>query len=85
MFYLKCRDIEQRTAFLTHMSKNSVLAVFHYIPLHSAPAGKQFGRLHGADRYTTQESERLARLPIWFDMKSETQQAVIQAVREFFA
>ena len=85
MFYLKCRDLEQRTAFLTHMSKNSVLAVFHYIPLHSAPAGKQFGRLHGADRYTTQESERLARLPIWFDMKSETQQAVIQAVREFFA
>ena len=85
MFYLKCRDIEQRTAFLTHMSKNSILSVFHYIPLHSAPAGSEFGLFHGTDRYTTQDSERLVRLPIWFGMKSDTQQAVIQAVREFFA
>lgn len=85
MFYLKCSDIEQRTAFLAHMSKNNILSVFHYIPLHSAPAGSEFGRFHGTNRYTTQDSERLVRLPIWFGMKSETQQAVIKAVREFFA
>ncbi|MBK8453866.1 MAG: dTDP-4-amino-4,6-dideoxygalactose transaminase [Thiofilum sp.] len=85
MFYLKCRDIEQRSAFLAHMSKNNILSVFHYIPLHSAPAGKQFGRFHGTDRYTTQDSERLVRLPIWFGMERKTQQAVTQAVSEFFA
>lgn len=85
MFYLKCSDLEQRSAFLAHMTKNQILAVFHYIPLHSAPAGKQFGRFHGEDRYTTKESERLARLPIWYGMASATQQTVIETVNEFFA
>lgn len=58
MFYIKARDLEQRTRFISYMKENGVLVVFHYIPLHTAPAGQKFGRFHGEDRYTTRESER---------------------------
>lgn len=85
MFYLKCQDLAERTAFLEHMKQRDVLAVFHYVPLHSAPAGKQFGRFHGADVYTTQESDRLVRLPFWYGMDEATRQRVVQCVLEFFA
>ncbi|MGV0983526.1 MAG: dTDP-4-amino-4,6-dideoxygalactose transaminase [Limnohabitans sp.] len=85
MFYLKCRDLEERTAFLAHMKKNDILAVFHYVPLHSAPAGKQFARFHGADVFTTKESERLVRLPFWYGMEETVRQRVLQCVLEFFA
>ena len=56
MFYLKCRDLEERTALIRHLKANDILAVFHYIPLHSAPAGQKFGRFDGADVYTTASS-----------------------------
>ena len=85
MFYFKCKDLSERTAFLAHMKKNDILAVFHYVPLHSAPAGKQFGRFHGTDVYTTQESDRLVRLPLWYGMEEATRQRVVQTVLEFFA
>jgi len=85
MFYLKCKDLEERTALLAHMKANDILAVFHYVPLHSAPAGLKFGRFHGEDRYTTIESERLVRLPLWYGMTDEVQQRVMESVKAFFA
>lgn len=85
MFYLKCKDLDQRTALLAHMKANDILAVFHYVPLHSAPAGLKFGRFHGVDRYTTIESERLVRLPLWYGMTDEVRQRVVECVKAFFA
>lgn len=84
MFYVKCRDLAERTAMIAHLKAKGVHAVFHYVPLHSAPAGKQFGRFHGEDRYTTVESERLVRLPIWFGMDDNVRGKVIDAVRAFY-
>ncbi len=68
MFYLKFNDIEDRSRYIEYMKENGVLTVFHYIPLHSAPAGKKYGRFNGADEYTTSESERLVRLPLYYKM-----------------
>ncbi|MEG1244962.1 dTDP-4-amino-4,6-dideoxygalactose transaminase [Gordonibacter sp.] len=84
MFYLKCRDMEERTAFIAHMRQAGVQCVFHYIPLHSAPAGKKFGRFAGEDRFTTKESERLVRLPLYYGLSEEHRRTVIDAVRSFF-
>lgn len=84
MFYLKCQDLAERTALLAHLKQNDILAVFHYVPLHSAPAGQQYGRFHGEDQCTTAESERLLRLPLWYGMEEDTRNRVIDAVRAFF-
>lgn len=84
MFYLKCRDLEERTAFISFLKENGVQAVFHYVPLHSAPAGLKFGIFHGTDEYTTGESDRLVRLPLYFGMTEEDRQRVIQVVNQFF-
>ncbi|MCR5041114.1 MAG: dTDP-4-amino-4,6-dideoxygalactose transaminase [Clostridia bacterium] len=71
MFYIKTADIEERSALITHLKENGVQAVFHYIPLHSSPAGQRFGRFFGEDRYTTKESERLLRLPMYYGLSRE--------------
>jgi dTDP-4-amino-4,6-dideoxygalactose transaminase len=84
MFYLKCIDLDDRTNFLAHMKADDILAVFHYVPLHSAPAGLKFGRFQGQDRFTTIESERLVRLPLWYGMPDETRQRVVDSVKAFF-
>ena len=84
MFYLKCRDLEERTALIRFLKDRDILAVFHYVPLHSAPAGLRFGRFAGEDRYTTAESDRLVRLPLYYKLKEEDQDRVIQAVRDFY-
>ncbi len=84
MFYLKLRDLAERTAFIEHMKEKGILAVFHYIPLHSAPAGKKFGRFHGDDVYTTKESERLVRLPIYYGMDMADAEYIVKSVQEFF-
>ena len=84
MFYLKCRDLEERTAFIRFLKERDILAVFHYIPLHSAPAGLRFGRFAGEDRYTTAESERLVRLPLYYGLTKEDRDSVIKAVRDFY-
>lgn len=84
MFYLKCKDLEERTAFIQYLKERNVLSVFHYIPLHSAPAGQKFGRFHGEDEYTTKESERLVRLPMYYGISHEDLQTVITAVQDFF-
>ena len=84
MFYIKCKSLEERTALISYMKSNEILCVFHYIPLHSAPAGVKFGRFHGEDEYTTKESERLLRLPMYYGIKKEDIQAVVNAVINFY-
>lgn len=84
MFYIKAKDIEERTALIEHLKLNGVMSVFHYIPLHTAPAGLKFGRFHGEDRYTTKESERLARLPMYYGLKPEQVDHICEAVRKFY-
>lgn len=84
MYYLKCKDLQERTAFIRFMKEHGVLTVFHYIPLHSAPAGYKYGRFDGEDVYTTKESERLVRLPMYYGLTKEDQDTVIGAVKAFF-
>ncbi|HGJ5859744.1 MAG TPA: dTDP-4-amino-4,6-dideoxygalactose transaminase [Arsenophonus nasoniae] len=85
MFYIKLKDIKQRTAFNKHMQAVNILTVFHYVALHSSPAGHKFARFHGDDCYTTKESERLVRLPMFYNLTDEEQQQVIKQIRCFFA
>ncbi|MBR5564917.1 MAG: dTDP-4-amino-4,6-dideoxygalactose transaminase [Roseburia sp.] len=82
MFYLKLRDLDDRTAFIRHLAQNDIKAVFHYIPLHSAPAGKRYGEFNGKDVYTTRESERLVRLPLYYGLGDDIYK-VIECAREF--
>lgn len=84
MFYIKARDLENRTEMLGYFKKNHIMAIFHYVPLHSAPAGLKYGCFHGEDRYTTKESERLIRLPIYFGMSETENKKVIETLRNFF-
>lgn len=84
MFYLKVRGLEERTAFIEYLKQHGVMAVFHYVPLHSSPAGLKFGRFHGKDVYTTRESDRLVRLPMYYGLRDEDRDAVIKAVRSFY-
>lgn len=84
MFYLKVEDLQTRTALLKHLVYNGILAVFHYVPLHSSPAGMRFGRFHGEDKYTTNESNRLLRLPMFYGLKSEEIEFICDKVYEFF-
>lgn len=84
MFYIKAKDLEERTALIAHLKANDILAVFHYIPLHTAPAGLKFGRFNGADEFTTKESERLARLPMYYGLKPEQVDYICDKVKEFY-
>lgn len=84
MFYIKAKDIEERAALIQFMKDNDVLTVFHYIPLHSAPAGIKFGRFHGEDKYTTRESERLLRLPMFYQLKETEVDYIAGKVKEFY-
>ena len=80
MFYLKVRDLEERTAFIEHLKQHGVMAVFHYVPLHSSPAGLKFGRFHGEDVFTTRESDRLVRLPMYYGLKKDERAQVVRGV-----
>ncbi len=84
MFYLKCKDLEERTALIQFLKHNDILAVFHYVPLHTAPAGLKYGRFHGEDIYTTKESERLVRLPLYYGLEPEKTEYIISKVKEFY-
>ena len=83
MFYIKCRDLSERTELIRFLKERDILAVFHYVPLHSAPAGLKYGRFCGEDVYTTRESDRLVRLPLYYGLTREDQARVIAAVRDF--
>ena len=85
MFYIKAKDLEERTALISHLKANEILSVFHYIPLHSAPAGLKYGRFHGEDVYTTKESERLCRLPLYYGLTDEQVDYIISKVKAFYA
>ena len=80
MFYLKCASLEERTALISYLKERGIMAVFHYVPLHSAPAGLKYGRFDGEDVYTTAESDKLLRLPMYYGLTKEDRDAVIKAV-----
>lgn len=84
MFYIKAKDLEERTRLISFMKEQGVGCVFHYIPLHSAPAGRKFGRFYGEDVYTTRESERLMRLPMYYGLETEQIDYVIDKIKEFY-
>lgn len=83
MFYIKFPDLDTRQNYIDFMKKNQILCVFHYVPLHSAPAGEKFGRFHGKDEYTTADSDRLVRLPMYYKMNPEDLKKVIDKTKEF--
>ncbi|HAB75596.1 dTDP-4-amino-4,6-dideoxygalactose transaminase [Pantoea septica] len=85
MFYIKLRDSDDRQALISWMKEAEILTVFHYIPLHSSPAGQRFGRFHGEERFTTVESERLLRLPLFYNLTDNNQNTVISSLLSFFA
>ena len=84
MFYIKCADLEERTALIAFLKERGITSSFHYIPLHSAPAGQRFGYFGGEDVYTTKESNRLTRLPMYYGLTDEDGEAVIAAIYEFY-
>ena len=85
MFYIKVNDLKERTRLIGHLDSHGVQAVFHYVPLHSAPAGIKFGTFVGEDKYTTYESEKLIRLPLYYGIKKEEIQSVIDTILDYYA
>ena len=84
MFYIKLKDLEERTKFISYLRQNEIYSSFHYVPLHSAPAGLKFGRFNGDDVYTTRESERLTRLPMYYGIEKHDIDDVIDCALKFF-
>ena len=84
MFYIKTKDLNERQKLTAFLQEHEISAVFHYIPLHSSPAGKKFGRFSGEDLYTTRESERLLRLPMYYGLKRVETEQVIDCIKKFF-
>ncbi|KAA5927247.1 MULTISPECIES: dTDP-4-amino-4,6-dideoxygalactose transaminase [Pantoea] len=85
MFYIKLRDQDDRQALINWMKEAEILTVFHYIPLHSSPAGERFSQFVGEDRFTTAESERLLRLPLFYNLSDNNQSTVISSLLSFFS
>ena len=84
MFYIKTKDLTERTSLIAFLKEKGVNAVFHYIPLHSSPAGKQFGIFSGEDKYTTKESERILRLPMYYGLEADEIERIAECVAEFY-
>lgn len=84
MFYLKVKDLGERTKLLEEFKKEDIGAVFHYIPLHSAPAGIKFGRFDSVDKFTTKESERLIRLPMYYGLTNDEINTVCNVIKKFY-
>lgn len=84
MFYMKAKDLEERTELIRFLKECGIGAVFHYIPLHSSPAGQEFGYFYGEDKYTTRESERLLRLPLYYGLKSGDIEYVVSCIKDFY-
>jgi dTDP-4-amino-4,6-dideoxygalactose transaminase len=84
MLYIKVKDIEERSKLIEYLKERNILSVFHYIPLHSSPAGKQFGRFHGVDKYTTRESERLLRLPMYYGLEEKSIEYIIESINLYY-
>ncbi len=84
MFYIKAKNLEERTKLIEHLKSKGIQAVFHYIPLHTSPAGMRFGKFFGEDKYTTAESEKIVRLPMYYGLTRKEQDEVINAIKEFY-
>ena len=84
MYYIKTKNLEERTKLIKYLKENGVQAVFHYVPLHTAPAGMKYGRFFGEDKYTTKESERLLRLPMYYNMELEDKEKVVDLIKKFY-
>lgn len=84
MYYIKTKDLDERTKLINFLKKNEIQAVFHYIPLHTAPAGIKYGRFDGEDKYTTKESERLVRLPMYYNLEEKDAEKVVKKIKEFY-
>ena len=84
MFYIKLENLETRSKLINFLKDNGIYSVFHYVPLHSAPAGEKFGRFSGEDRYTTAESDRLLRLPMFYRLTDENVDYIVGKIHEFF-
>lgn len=84
MFYIKAKDLEERTKLIDYLKQNDIAAVFHYIPLHSAPAGQRFGIFFGEDKYTTVESERILRLPMYFGLGEDKVAYIAEKISQFY-
>ena len=85
IFFIKVKDVHQRSALIEFLRRNNIGSAFHYVPLHSTCAGQEFGRFFGEDVYTTKDSERLLRLPLWSGIKESAIDCVVKSVHEFFA
>ena len=85
MYWLKARTLQERTELIRYMKEQGILLTFHYVPLHSAAAGEKYGRFHGEDVYTTAESERLVRLPMYYGITRKDVDAVIEAILRFYS
>lgn len=84
MFYVKTKDLAERTEFIAYLKENDIMSVFHYVPLHTAPAGLKYGRFHGEDKYTTKESDRLARLPMYYGLTLEQVDYICDVITKFY-
>lgn len=84
MFYIKSKDLEERTRLISYLKGNGVATAFHYVPLHSSPAGTNFGIFHGEDKYTTKESERLLRLPMYYGLEEKDIETVVEHIMNFY-
>ncbi|WP_419874591.1 dTDP-4-amino-4,6-dideoxygalactose transaminase [Candidatus Pristimantibacillus sp. PTI5] len=84
MFYLKCKTLDERTRLMSYLNQHGIQSVFHYVPLHSSEAGTKYGRFHGEDRYTTSESEKLLRLPMYYNLSNDDIDKVVDAITKFY-
>ncbi|MDR0221692.1 MAG: DegT/DnrJ/EryC1/StrS family aminotransferase, partial [Lachnospiraceae bacterium] len=84
MFYLKCRDLAERAALIKHLAAAGILAVFHYVPLHTAPAAARYAHFHGEDRHTTRESERVLRLPLFQGLAPQQVEYITEQIVLFY-
>ncbi|MDO9573675.1 MAG: DegT/DnrJ/EryC1/StrS family aminotransferase, partial [Candidatus Contubernalis sp.] len=84
MFYIKVKDLKERDKLINYLKKNGILGIFHYIPLHTSKAGKKFSRFYGEDRYTTRESQRLIRLPMYYGLSEKNIEYIVDIINNFY-
>lgn len=84
MYYIKAKDLQERSKLIQYLKENEIQTVFHYVPLHTSEAGMKFGTFHGKDIYTTKESERLMRLPLYYGMERRDAKWVVEKILEFY-
>ncbi len=84
MFYIKVANLQERSELSAYLTEKGIGSAFHYVPLHSSPAGKNFGRFSGEDRYTTETYERLLRLPMYYGLKEDEVEYICNKIKDFY-